>query len=245
MITLLKLARLALTALCALLLFISIRGDDIVGLVIVAVPTALVLVAIWGLPMLFRHSAPSLPVKFRDGFNPDIAHDNIALDSANQILWIRDPVRGERYLHRADVLTIKTDSDWNNGTFRQRLEFQISDVHQPTWQVLFQRHSDRWIKSSKINGAERDEWFARMRAWLNAALSKPSSAPSTADKEYTLSELYQAYLWAGTDEEARQNWLVAFDIQCFSEGLDARKEWERLDGIYPGPSPDLLRMQGV
>ncbi|ALN84419.1 hypothetical protein LC55x_1128 [Lysobacter capsici] len=38
--------------------------------------------------------------------------------------------------------------------------------------MLFERHSDRWIKTSKINGQERDEWFARLKAWTGLATLK-------------------------------------------------------------------------
>lgn len=46
-------------------------------------------------------------------------------------------------------------------------------------------------------------------------------------------------------EESRKEWLVAFDINCLNLGLDARQEWERLGGTYPGPSPEWLRMQSA
>lgn len=203
------------------------------------------LLVLWVVPAMLRHRPPRPKKHDPATFNPDVAHDNIAMDFGRDKLWLRDPVRGERIFSRGDVLTVRTANDWNNGVCRQRLEFQVRDVAHPLWQVFFLRHSDRWIKSSNRNGEEVNEWIARLRAWLNAAPSKPSPQPSAADKEYTLSELYQAYIWAGTDDDARQNWLVAFDIHCFTQGLDARKEWARLGGVYPGPSQDLLRMQGT
>lgn len=172
MFALLKIARLAITALCILILFITFRYDDIVGLILTVVPVVIVLTVLWLVPMLFGHRRPAAPVKYRDGFIPAIAHDNIALDAEQGVLWIRDPTRGERYLLRSDILAAKTDHDWHNGTFRQRIELQIADIANPQCCVLFERHSDRWIKTSKINGQERDEWFARLKAWTGLATLK-------------------------------------------------------------------------
>lgn len=172
MFTLLKIARLAITALCVLILFISFRGDDIVGLVITVVPVVLVLAVLWLVPLLFGHRRPAAPVKYREGFTPTFAHDNIALDADLDILWVRAPGRGERYLRRKEILAARTANDWRNGTFRQRIEIQIADIHNPEYHVLFERHSDRWIKSSKINANERDEWFARLKAWTGLATLK-------------------------------------------------------------------------
>ena len=45
----------------------------------------------------------------------------------------------------------------------------LADIEQAFQFPLFERHSDRWIKSSKINANERDEWFARIKAWTGLA----------------------------------------------------------------------------
>lgn len=203
------------------------------------------LLLLWVIPALVRHRSPAQKQHDPTRFNADVAHDNVAIDFRRDQLWVRDPARGERIFNRRDILSIRTANDWNSGVCRQRLEFQVRDVAHPLWQVFFQRHSDRWIKSSSRNGEELGEWIARLRAWLNSAPAKSSPPASAGGEDYTLSELYQAYLWAGTDEEVRRNWLVAFDLNCFAQGLDARKEWEQLGGAYPGPSPDLLRLQGA
>ena len=171
MIALLKIARLLATALCALVLFISARNfvQDPFGLVIALMLVGPLLAAMWLLPLAFGRPRTSRPVKHREGFKPDITHENIALDMGKNMLWISDPSRGERYLTLGEVLAVKTNHDWKNGTFRQRIEIQINDVKSPNWQVLFQRHSDTWIKTSKRNGEERDEWFDRIKVWAGLA----------------------------------------------------------------------------
>jgi len=165
MFTLLKLIRLAITAICALLLFISFRDGDIINMIMGLSIAGLVLAIVWLVPLLFRHHPPKLPSNFAGGFVPTAAHDNVALDVNSELLWIRDPVRGERYFHRSDILAARTNHDWRNGTFRQRIELQVDDAAYPQYSVLFQRHSDTWIKTSKLNAVERDEWFERIRAW--------------------------------------------------------------------------------
>lgn len=172
MFALFKIARVLATLICGLLLLISYRPQDQVGFVIVLVPTAIFLAAVWLLPLVFRHRPVVAPKKFRDGFYPGATHDNIALDTGSDLLWVRDPLRGERYVRRTEVMSARTDHDWRNGTFRQRIEIHIADTENPYWQVLFERHSDRWIKSSRINAQERDEWFARIKAWTGLATTR-------------------------------------------------------------------------
>lgn len=165
MFTLLKLIRLAISAICLLFLFISLRDDDIIGIAVTVVIAGFLLATIWLIPLFFRHHPPKLPTQFKGGFTPTVAHDNVALDTDSEMLWIRDPVRGERYIHRSDILSASTNHDWRNGTFRQRIELRIADAAYPQYSVLFQRHSDTWIKTSKLNAQERDDWFERIKAW--------------------------------------------------------------------------------
>lgn len=196
---------------------------------------------LWVVPAIFRHRPPAKKKHDPAVFKADVAHDNIAIDFGRDKLWIRDPVLGERYLARGEALGIKTNFDYESGTFRQRLEFQTNDAVHPLWQVLFQRHSDRWIKTSKRNGAERDEWFARVRAWDHTPQSNTAKA-AAAGMDMSLPGLHRHYYGAENDLQ-RQNYLVAFDITCKAENLDQKTQWERLGGTYPGPSPELLRTQ--
>ncbi|MEF3082732.1 hypothetical protein V3391_11010 [Luteimonas sp. SMYT11W] len=121
--------------------------------------------ALWVVPAIFRHRAPTAKKHDRSVFSPSIAHDHIALDQGRDKLWIRDPGRGERYLDRNDILSIRTAFDVRGSVTNQRLELQVRDIEHPLWQVPFVRHSDRRQRGMERNGAERDEWFARLKAW--------------------------------------------------------------------------------
>lgn len=237
----LKLVRWVLTALLVFALLVSL-GDGFFAFVSTGILVAFALLALWLVPHVFvqqRRLNTSKPVTFRDGFEPEFRHDNIALDSRSDTIWIRDASGAERYLERGDMLRWKSNHDWNNGTFRQRIEIDVNDVARPRWHVLFQRHSDTWIKTSKRNGAERDEWFARLRAWDQQPQSHAAKAKA-AGIDMSLPGLHRQYYEARTDED-RHNWLVAFDIGCDTADLDQKTAWERLGGTYPGPSPDLLK----
>lgn len=162
-----KILRLIQWALTALLAFgvLSALTDGPTIFAIASVFSGLALAAVWGIPWAIRRERSTVDVTFEDGFKPEMMHSHIALDTTQNRLWIRDPKKGERYLAPGDILGIKTAQDWNNGNFRQRLEFRLNDVRDPLWFVMFQRHSDRLVRTSKRNTAERDEWFARVQNW--------------------------------------------------------------------------------
>ena len=61
------------------------------------------LALLWGLPWLFRRRAPKLKKHRPEEFEPTVCHDHIALDLGRDTIWIREPVKGERYLRRAEV----------------------------------------------------------------------------------------------------------------------------------------------
>lgn len=239
----LKLLRWLLTALLVLALLRSF-GDGFLAVASTALLAGFFLLALWLVPHVFvqqRRLNTSKPATFRDGFEPDFRHDNIALDSRSDTVWIRDASGAERYLERGDMLRWKSNHDWKNGTFRQRIEIDVNDVARPRWHVLFQRHSDTWIKTSKRNGAERDEWFARLRAWDQQPQSYAAKAKA-AGIDMSLPGLHSQYYQSRTEQD-HHNWLVAFDIGCLTAGLDQKTEWERLGGTYPGPSEDLLKFK--
>lgn len=193
---------------------------------------------LWWVPKIAR--APKTAkahMKSNPEFEPAYAHEHIALDSKRDLLWIRDPAIGERYVGRTDLLSWRTNHDWNNGTFRQRIELQLRDVANPLWNVLFQRHSDTWIKTSKKNAEERDEWFARLQAWNR---SPPAAKAATAPLRDFRISLHESY-YESDDEKHRATYLAAFDMGCNAEGFDQKASWERLGGEYPGPSPELLK----
>lgn len=240
---LLKLLRLILAGLLVLAWLASLF-DGLFAFVSTGVLVGVGLALLWLVPLAIVRqrelNAEKTPA-FREGFEPDIWHDNIALDPHSDVLWIRDASGAERYLERSDLLSWKSNHDWNNGTFRQRIEIDVKDVARPRWHVLFQRHSDTWKKTSQRNGQERDEWFARLRAWQQ----QPSSAAAqlkAAGIDTSLPGLHSQYYQSRTEQD-HHNWLVAFDIGCLTAGLDQKTEWERLGGTYPGPSEDLLKFK--
>lgn len=132
---------------------------------IACVFTGLALAALWGIPWAIQRERAAVNVTFEDGFKPEILHTHIALDTTQNRLWIRDTKKGQRYLAPGDIVAIKSKQDWNNGNHRHRIEFQIKDMRDPLWSVLFERHSDRLLRTSKRNSAERNEWFARIQTW--------------------------------------------------------------------------------
>ncbi|TDK26215.1 hypothetical protein E2F46_06350 [Luteimonas aestuarii] len=120
---------------------------------------------LWILPLIFRRRPPKQKKHDPAQFSVDVAHEHIAMDFKRDKVWIRDPVRGERYLDRDHVLGMRTASDFRNYVTSQRIEFQLRDLKVPMMHVVFARHSDSRRRGSEQNAAERDEWFARLKAW--------------------------------------------------------------------------------
>ena len=208
-----------------------------------SVPVGLLMLGLWWIPRQLARENKARHVQFKEGFNPDLRHDNIALDTARDELWIRDASGEQRYLRRDDLLSWKTAHDaGGSGVCRQRLELDVRDVGRPRWRVMFQRHSDGWFRGSNANVKERDEWFARLRAWDQQSPATVTQAEAT-EADMSLSALHRHYYEATTDLQ-RYNYLMAFDISCLTAKLDQKTEWERLGGSYPGSSPDLSRMRG-
>ena len=239
----LKLVRWVLTALLVIALLVNL-GDGFFAIVSIGTMVTFSLLALWLVPRVFsreRSRSTRSLATFREGFEPEMRHENIALDPHSDAVWIRDASGAERYLERGDMLRWKSAHDWSNGTFRQRIEIDVNDVQRPRWHVLFQRHSDTWKRTSKLNGDERDEWFARLRAWEQRPQSYAAKAKA-AGVDTSLPGLHRHYYQA-TNDEQRHNYLVAFDIGCLTEQLDQKTEWERLGGNYPGPSEDLLKFK--
>ncbi|MCD9098025.1 hypothetical protein LU699_13220 [Luteimonas fraxinea] len=166
-----KLARWIITAAALLWLWNRVTGEGITSqgtLLMTMVYGQFVfwpLLVLWIVPAIFRHRPPKAKKHDLSVFSAGISHDHIALDQERDKLWIRDPARGERYLDRNDILSIRTAFDVRGSVTNQRLELQVRDVEHPLWQVPFVRHSDRRHKGMERNGAERDEWFARLKAW--------------------------------------------------------------------------------
>lgn len=194
----LKLGRWLATALLALLAMLQLsQGNLFAGFALLLIASTM-----WWVPRIAAGPRKMAPTASAD-FTPSIAHDNIALDTERDTLWIRDASGVERYLRREDLLSWKSAHDWNNGTFRQRIEMDVRDVGRPRWQVLFQKHSDTWKKSSQKNGQERDEWLARLRAWTHQVPGQ-AAAQDTEALDDNPADRHGAY-YRATSEVDRSN----------------------------------------
>lgn len=190
---------------------------------------ALVAFACWMAPRLLAGKKLGPPKASQD-FSPTIAHDNIALDAARDLLWIRDVSGTTRIIKRGELLSWNNHSRVESGLQHQRINLQIKDVAKPQWQVEFKRHSETWKKSAQKNIDERSEWFARLQAW-DASLAVAQEG-MTDDRE----ALRQFTILHGSleDQAERASAVSGFNMICRAQGWDARKEWERLGTVYPG-----------
>lgn len=109
------------------------------------------------------------PSRFAEGFHPDCEHDNIAIDTKSDHVWLRDAKRGERYVPRTQIRSFKPTWMSGNGLYDHRLEIALDDLQQPLWVVAFNRHGDKWKSAGLRNRAELDEWEARLALWINGA----------------------------------------------------------------------------
>lgn len=107
------------------------------------------------------------PSKFVEGFQPDCEHENIAIDTKSDQAWLRDAKRGARYVSRAQIRSFKpTWLTVGKGCYGHCLEIALDDIHEPLWEVPFNRHGDTWISAAQRNRAELDEWSARLAVWI-------------------------------------------------------------------------------
>ena len=218
---------------CAIVWFLIIAGVQWAGgNNFLAFAFALVAFACWMAPRLLAGKKLASPRATKD-FTPTIAHDNIALDTTRDLLWIRDISGATRVVRRGEPLSWDNHSQADGGLFRQRINLQIKDVIQPHWVIVFNRHSETWKSSAKKNIDERAEWFARIRAW-DASAPEPTHDEVVNDhqalRQFTV-------LHATTDDQAeRASAVSGFNMICRARGWDAREEWERMGSIYPGPT---------
>lgn len=104
-----------------------------------------------------------------DAFVPDFRHDNIAISSPADKLWVRDKSGKSAILDKADILR------WNLAftSFgiehtNSRIEIHVRDLNRPMWSIPFKRHSDTWKWSARNNYAEAEEWQSRLTTWLQS-----------------------------------------------------------------------------
>lgn len=158
-----NIVRIAATALMAL---VWLQSDGI-WTVVLGVGFVLAAALMWLGPVGLGYSGPGAELRhqFEEGFEPEFVHENIALDTKQNRLWIRDRKGAERYLRPDEVASFQTNFDFGNSAYRQRIEFEIADLANPIWHVMFQRHDDRWRWNSERNAQELKEWAARVKTW--------------------------------------------------------------------------------
>lgn len=215
---------------CAIVWFLIIAAVQWAGgNVFLAFAFALVAVACWMAPRLLVGKKLGPPKPNRE-FTPTIAHDNIALDTTRDLLWIRDVSGATRIIKRGELLSWDNHSRLAGGIPHQRINLQIKDLDRPHWQVEFKRHTETWRASAQKNIDERAEWFARIQAW-DATGPKVVSVGVDEDKE----ALRQFTILHRTveDPKERASAISAFETICQARGWSPRKEWEQFGEVYP------------
>ena len=106
--------------------------------------------------------------KFPAGFTANFAHENIAIDQAAGMLWLRDRSGHTTVVKKGDILrwthTYKpTKGVWINNC----IEIAVRDLNRPLYYVHFRRHSETWIWNAPKNTAECEEWQSRLTTWVN------------------------------------------------------------------------------
>lgn len=113
-------------------------------------------------------SAASRRGRYPEGFNPSFAHDNIAIDQANDKIWLRDRSGHWAILPRSDILR------WNRAfvhrgpiEFDNRIEVHVRDLNRPKYEVAFKRHGEAFKWGAAKNSQEAEEWVSRLTTWVN------------------------------------------------------------------------------
>jgi len=106
--------------------------------------------------------------RYPEGFTPSFAHDNIAIDQANDRIWLRDRSGHWAILPRSDILR------WNRAfvhrgpiEFDNRIEVHVRDLNRPKYEVAFKRHGEAFKWGAAKNSQEAEEWVSRLTTWVN------------------------------------------------------------------------------
>lgn len=102
-------------------------------------------------------------------FNPDYQHDNIAIDTKSDRIWLRDRSSGKTViLKRLDMLRWTHRYTQGNGAWiKNFIDAEVRDLNRPKYEVSFNRHGDLWRWNAKKNAAECEEWQSRLTTWVN------------------------------------------------------------------------------
>lgn len=120
--------------------------------------------AVAGAVRSFRHPVVKPPMR---EFEATHAHDNIAINAARNLLWVRDERGQELILEVAEV------REWNHlwvpdrgYKAQNRLEIRTTRVDAPVVVAAFTRHPAT-IWGAPKNAREAEEWHARLGAFFH------------------------------------------------------------------------------
>jgi len=111
-------------------------------------------------------SASALP----PGFSTDFHHDNIAIDTKSNRVWLRDRKSGQTStLDKGNLLRwTHRYTTGNHGTWvKNFIDVEVRDLNHPKYEVAFNRHSELSIFGARKNQAECEEWQSRLTTWIN------------------------------------------------------------------------------
>lgn len=113
---------------------------------------------------LQKKTGPKLP----QDFNASFGHDNIAIDTNANKIWLRDRKTGQTaILNKSDLLR------WSHrytsiGQYwtKNFIDLEVRDLNRPKYEIAFNRHADtKW--GCKKNQAQCEEWQSRLTTWIN------------------------------------------------------------------------------
>lgn len=112
---------------------------------------------------------PDVPANFQMSF----WNRNIALDSNDGALWVRDTHGASAVLQRSEVVAWEGACDSSNhqtlvgpktARLNNRLMIKTKNLSKPVWTVPFNAHPERTEGGANANYAELQEWIARLDA---------------------------------------------------------------------------------
>lgn len=111
-------------------------------------------------------SASALPA----GFSKDFHHDNIAIDTKSNKVWLRDRKSGHAAtFDKGDLLRWSHRyTTGNHGTWvKNFIDVEVRDLNRPKYEVAFNRNGELSIFGARKNQAECEEWTSRLTTWVN------------------------------------------------------------------------------
>lgn len=108
------------------------------------------------------------------GFNPDYSHKNIAIDTKQDKIWLRDKSGEVGIFDKSHIQ--RWDSDvahgkegfWASKMDKPSIRIHVTDMKRPQFEVVFDSFTTGNTNNIFTkNKNERDEWFSRLSTWRN------------------------------------------------------------------------------